>query len=328
MKQLPTCLRRAIAIVVFLTLSIFAQTPTTLWTDDFSDGNYTTNWEWVVTTGTGAVTNQEFVLSGGLPYNDAWAYTLGDTTKSSLLGTHYGVYYNVRIEGTGTPASTLNFRDDAVAYWIVDLYPDNGGIYLLRGVYPAAAEYITWVTGLTKIQIGQTIKALVQVMEDTLRVKTWLGPFEPVDWDLEYVDTTSMGTLWPGIQIGGWYLDNANVIYDNFEVVTYEDVTSVNDVGAGAAPGDFVLEQNYPNPFNPSTTIRFSVPVADQVEIGIYDLSGRKVRTLANEQYGAGTHSVVWNGTNDYGDNVPSGIYFYRMKGGHSSATKKLVLMK
>lgn len=311
--------------VLLLSVNLFAQT--TLWTDDFSDGNYTTNWEWTVAVGSGAVVNEEFVLSPGLPFNDAWASTLGDTTQSGLLGTHYGIYYMARIEGSGTPASTINFRDDGAVYWIVDLYPSNGGLYLLRGEYPAAAEYIAWVTGLSAIQIGQNMKVLVQAMGDSLRVKVWTGPFEPQTWALEYLDTLSMGTLWPGIQVGGWYLDNATVTYDDFEVVTYESVP-IEPGDLNPAVADFALHQNYPNPFNPSTTIRFSLPTSEAVHIAVYDLAGRVVKTLASQRYPAGSHTVAWDGTDNSGNTVSSGVYFYRMSAGAFSDAKKLVFMK
>jgi Secretion system C-terminal sorting domain/Beta-propeller repeat len=85
----------------------------------------------------------------------------------------------------------------------------------------------------------------------------------------------------------------------------------------------FKLSQNYPNPFNPSTTINYSIPKESFVTIKVYDILGRMVNTLVNEQKAAGNYSVQFNGMN-----LSSGIYFYSMQAGDFVQTKKLVLMK
>lgn len=93
-------------------------------------------------------------------------------------------------------------------------------------------------------------------------------------------------------------------------------------------PVSFYLEENYPNPFNPSTTIRFHVIEASQVNITVYDLTGRAIRTLVSHPMEAGIHEVVWDGTSDVGVSVSSGTYLYRMTAGSFSATKTMILVK
>jgi hypothetical protein len=90
----------------------------------------------------------------------------------------------------------------------------------------------------------------------------------------------------------------------------------------------FALLPNYPNPFNPSTTIPFQLPEKVQVEITIYDLTGREVRQLLSAEYTAGTYDVVWDGRNSAGTQVSSGVYFYRMKAGSFVQTRKLLLAR
>ncbi len=85
---------------------------------------------------------------------------------------------------------------------------------------------------------------------------------------------------------------------------------------------------NYPNPFNPETSIAFSTKENGPVSIDIYNVRGQKVRSLLNENKEAGNHTVVWNGKDDNGKNVASGVFFYRMKSGKYSSTKKMILMK
>jgi hypothetical protein len=90
----------------------------------------------------------------------------------------------------------------------------------------------------------------------------------------------------------------------------------------------FALSQNYPNPFNQTTSIGFTLSRSGFVSLDIYDILGRKVRNLVSENMSSGYNSVLWDGTNDSGQDVASGIYFYQVKAGDSSDTRRLVLLK
>ena len=104
-------------------------------------------------------------------------------------------------------------------------------------------------------------------------------------------------------------------------------IVSVEDELA-SVPNSYRLEQNYPNPFNPATTIRYSVVKSDNVAIKIYDVLGREVKTLVNEFKENGNFQVTWNGENNFGYKVNSGIYFYRIETGLFVETKKMILLK
>ncbi len=93
-------------------------------------------------------------------------------------------------------------------------------------------------------------------------------------------------------------------------------------------PDCFALGGNYPNPFNPTTSIKFAAPHSGVVKIDIYDLMGRRVKKLLNENIAAGHHEIFWDGRNDNGDEVASGIYFYRMRADDFSAVKKMTVLK
>ncbi|MDZ7724951.1 MAG: FlgD immunoglobulin-like domain containing protein [candidate division KSB1 bacterium] len=93
-------------------------------------------------------------------------------------------------------------------------------------------------------------------------------------------------------------------------------------------PEDFALEQNYPNPFNPSTSIHYALPADNQVTVQIFDVTGKLVTTLVNTQQKAGYHTVVWNGTDRYGNQVATGIYFYHLKSGDFTQTRKMMFAK
>jgi flagellar hook assembly protein FlgD len=93
-------------------------------------------------------------------------------------------------------------------------------------------------------------------------------------------------------------------------------------------PMKFALHQNYPNPFNPITTLRYDLPENSLVNIIIYDLLGRQVKTLVNQTQNAGFKSIIWNATNNYGKPVSAGVYLYQIQAGEFVQTKKMVLLK
>ena len=88
------------------------------------------------------------------------------------------------------------------------------------------------------------------------------------------------------------------------------------------------LAQNYPNPFNPTTTISYSIQRLQTVRLAIYNVAGQLVRTLVNEDQPPGVYKMSWNGENNTGHSVASGVYFYRLRAGDYVATKKMVLLK
>ena len=89
-----------------------------------------------------------------------------------------------------------------------------------------------------------------------------------------------------------------------------------------------MLNQNYPNPFNPTTTISFSLPAATHANLSIFNVKGQLVKTLANGELGFGSHSYVWNGTDNNGSAVSSGVYYYRLNAGNQTETRKMVMVK
>jgi len=94
------------------------------------------------------------------------------------------------------------------------------------------------------------------------------------------------------------------------------------------APVPVTLAQNHPNPFNPSTTIEFYIPEAGQVSLRVFDVSGRLVRTLVDDSMEPGSHSVTWNGQDENGNSVPSGVYFSRFRTGKTTLSKKMILLR
>lgn len=102
----------------------------------------------------------------------------------------------------------------------------------------------------------------------------------------------------------------------------------LNAVKVKEIPTSFALSQNYPNPFNPTTTIKYQVAENAKVSLTIYDMLGQKVKTLIDNEQEAGYYTVRWDGTNESGSKVTSGIYIYRLTAGKFTSTIKMNLLK
>jgi glycosidase len=105
-------------------------------------------------------------------------------------------------------------------------------------------------------------------------------------------------------------------------------VTSVKTPDLANLPARFRLDQNYPNPFNPETAIRFELPRQADVTLRVFNLLGEEVITLVREKMAAGTHTLIWNGRNAFGELAGSGIYLLRLEAGNEVAIKKMVLVR
>ena len=103
----------------------------------------------------------------------------------------------------------------------------------------------------------------------------------------------------------------------------YGDTTVTGIENENVLPTEFILSQNYPNPFNPSTTINYEIPKSSLVTLKVYDVLGREVATLVNEEKQAGRYNVTFNASK-----YSSGVYFYRITAGDFSQIKKMVLLK
>ena len=115
---------------------------------------------------------------------------------------------------------------------------------------------------------------------------------------------------------------------DPVEDVVVTFTNSALGIDANTIPTVYALHQNYPNPFNPTTHVKYALPETGNVQIMIYDLMGRKVRTLINSEQNAGFKTLQWNATNDRNELVSAGLYLYTIQAGEFRQTKKMVLLK
>jgi len=108
--------------------------------------------------------------------------------------------------------------------------------------------------------------------------------------------------------------------------LTVDEALSIKD--NLALPLVFSLSQNYPNPFNPSTYLEYSIPIAGRVHLAVYDILGHEIATLVDTYQDPGYKSIIWNGTDKFGNDVSTGMYFYKLRSGDFEKVKKMVLLK
>ena len=111
--------------------------------------------------------------------------------------------------------------------------------------------------------------------------------------------------------------------------ITFDKLTDVKDIEKMEnILHSFTLRQNYPNPFNPTTTIEYEIPKSGNVDVAIFDIQGRLIRELEKNVRDAGSYKIVWDSRDNFGRQVSSGIYFYRVQFNGSQLVNKLLLLK
>ncbi len=141
-------------------------------------------------------------------------------------------------------------------------------------------------------------------------------------------------TAWP-LSAGKLYFDMVDETGHSFCKRRTDDGDVAIPINAGgtqeqeqAQPIRFELKGNYPNPFNPETVIKFNLPQDCWVSLRVYNILGQVVKTLVDEPLPAGSHAIMWDGKNQQGSDVASGVYFYRIKAGDFESTQKMTLLR
>ena len=194
---------------------------------------------------------------------------------------------------------------------------------------------ITWDGGLIEISVNggewEPIEPVGGYPCTIMNIPS--SPFEEgtpvfagsIDWEQVTLDLSNYyGTAQLRFVLGsallvtgeGWYIDD----------VHYSNTTGSNN--DTIMPITNKLHANFPNPFNPETTISFSLKEAGEVKLDVFNIKGQKVKTLIDSELSADKHQIVWNGKDDGGKSVSSGIYFYKLRTANYSSTRKMILMK
>lgn len=195
---------------------------------------------------------------------------------------------------------------------IENLYGINGTLgedYNFAYLYGTNADY-----GIDELEVGN----------GTAFLESQDGIVRGIFYEQGTYKTIAASSFFGAMGDGTGENTKANLMADYLEFL-YGSVNAGNNVITLGTH----LGANYPNPFNPITTIEFTTEnTKTHTELIIHNIRGQKVKTLINEKLDAGNHSIIWNGTDDNGQVVSSGVYFYEMNTGDYTSVKKMILMK
>jgi len=192
---------------------------------------------------------------------------------------------------------------------------------------PEDCVTLSWTTQFETNVLGFYLyRSETDIFEEAILVNTELilgAGTTSIPVDYTYNDENAVVTTLYYYWLEVVTYDGSTHLYGSF---LYEPTTDITD---DVYANKFYLAQNYPNPFNPETTIQFTTENTEKnTELVIYNLKGQKVRTIVNEIFPAGQHSIIWDGKDGSGNSVSSGLYFYKLKAGRYTSTKKMILMK
>ena len=224
---------------------------------------------------------------------------------------------NQDIELPPNQQTTLN-----AIYWIEEEY---GNIISIFQLYSHAHKHNTEFKIYKVSQNNSNYRELVYVSYD------WDHPplmryDPPIVFNLDHgleVEATYINNTDESISFGLLSTDEMMILFG-----LYFQEGELSNESIDLVPKIFVLHQNYPNPFNPVTSIRYDLPEDRLVNITIYDIMGRKIKSLLNMEQKAGYRSIEWNATNDKNEPVSAGLYLYTIQSGEFRQTKKMVLLK
>ena len=131
---------------------------------------------------------------------------------------------------------------------------------------------------------------------------------------------------------GTWTIIATDGIYDTYATngpfTLTIDGSQLKASDEDVIPDEFALHSNYPNPFNPTTTISYDLPEQSHITLDIYDLLGKRIKTLVHQSQDAGRQIVMWDGTDDVRRQVSAGVYLYRIQTGEFTQTRKMLILK
>ncbi len=251
------------------------------------------------------------------PNNDL-VKTLGMLTSGS-----WGMTFQMYIpSGKAGYFNTLSFFDGANSEWGMQCFFNVGGMASLDAGGQASAtfnySYDVWNEVTVIVDLDQDS---AQFIFNGTVIHAWQwteGSFG--NGGLLMLDANDFYGATPDDEM---YFDD----YD-FDADTLRSLVGIGDDLGSQVPVEFSLEQNYPNPFNPTTTIKYGLKEQVKVSLKIYNILGQVVKTLVSGNQTAGYKQVVWDGTNEFGAKVASGVYIYRIEAGNFVKSQKMILMK
>lgn len=265
-------------------------------------------------------------ITGGLTMQQAVDYEFTGTTFNTQFKTS-SFYFETApltsdVKWLGTPRVNLNYSSTASTFCqfnfqIYEVKPDSTADFINRINY--TDRNYTKNSKRTALFYGAAHSHIFKAGD---RIRIVVTNLDVVPSDAWFLGTNPF--VLPTLNSGNHTLYLNASSYIEFPVVTgFGPTNPMKVVPAVNTPKEFTLKQNYPNPFNPTTVIEYNIANAGTVELRVYDITGKEVKTLVNGYQDAGNHRIEFNASN-----IASGIYFYKLKSGSFQDVKRMVLIK
>jgi hypothetical protein len=274
-------------------------------------------------TAKGYVHNLDNILIDSVSLTQQTAYSRGENWNGTLISPSVGDFFKVSVTVFDETDSTSFTLPNAARF-------ATSGPVVLDSIYQAKVTYQSYVLR-AYLRNTDTSQTITNAQINYVCNDPWFISFHNQTQYLpdippgETVSTLGFTTIfYDTLQFPGYFNIKVEISKNNW--VFWSDSTKllvpVRDE-KNILPVIFNLDQNFPNPFNPATTIRYSIPKVSKVQIKVFDVLGKEIRILVNEEKPAGTYELTWNAAN-----LPSGVYFYQIKAGEFTGTKKMILLK
>ncbi len=248
-----------------------------------------------------------------------FGYGFGDIDNDGKVNIYFGGSYPYNVvtaEFQGGDKADMN-------NWTMDvLYPGDSTIVTSLTI----SDSLGMIDTVRSVQPAFVSKMIAKYTDfDKDGKEDLILPYQALNDEISITERTWTGTEWTDTTY--------NVVNPKRWSLRAIESTGVTSVEAKditiITPDDFKLKQNYPNPFNPETTIEFYLPLNKRISLIIYNAAGQKIRTLINDEtYQKGNYSLNWNGLNDNGQKVATGMYIYELKYGNFKQSKRMTLIK
>ncbi len=241
-------------------------------------------------------------------YDEAWSIVVDGSGNVFVTGSS-GIIEN-------TDYATIKYNSDGIQQWVTRYNGPGDGPDGARSISVDVSGNVYVAGGSLGLGTNADYTSLKYNSSGEQQwVTRYNGPGSEVDYGYTiFVDGTG------NIYVGGYSWGNGTN-YD-YATVKYSQTIGINPISS-IIPDNFNLSQNYPNPFNPTTNIEFSLPEKSFVKLEVFDITGKEVANLVNENLSAGTFRYDFNG-----ENLPSGVYYYKLETSEFSQTKKMLLIK
>jgi hypothetical protein len=276
--------------------------------EDSNEQNYCYPLNNCMPMGTCTVTGDLFVA------DDTWHHVAVTRNTSGILALYIDGENRAGCEETGIPSSN-NFQDLSIGCTYGFIGPPPNGIEPPIWFFPGIIdEPAVWNRALNQDEINVLFASGIDLESDGL-VGFW--PFDEGNGQIVF-DHSNLGNHGFLGEVSNE--DSADPLWTYTQLSNEDEILPVFE--------NVVLHPNFPNPFNPVTTIRYDLSEDSPVSIMIYDIMGRKVKTLVNKSQNAGFKATIWDATNDLGQPVSTGVYLYKIQAGEFRQVKKMVLLK